>query len=202
MAPAILRSRFVLGTSAAVIIGAAALAQTSPPAPAPAAPAASPYPPTATITTPGYPGVGPADSKLRIVGLPSGKKVHLLPATLETTQWGWFDNAQAPVLRVNSGDTIVLETMMHSHNQVVPGITIEQIKKTRTDFPGRGPHTLTGPIYIEEAEPGDVLKVRMNRIVPRAYATNFNVPGMFGEFPQQFPDGQIKFFYLDLERKK
>jgi len=55
-------------------------------------------------------------------------KVHLLPATLETTQWGWLDNAQAPVLRVESGDTIVIETMMHSHNQVVPGKTIEEIK--------------------------------------------------------------------------
>ena len=60
----------------------------------------------------------------------------MLPATLETTQWGWFDNAQPPVLRVKSGDTIILETMMHSHNQVVPGVTIEQIKKLRTDFPG------------------------------------------------------------------
>ena len=49
---------------------------------------------------------------------------------------------------------------MHSHNQVVPGATIEQIKKMRTDFPGRGPHTLTGPIYVEGAEPGDVLKVQ------------------------------------------
>ena len=58
MAPATLRSRFVLGASAAAIIGTAALAQTPPPAPAPAAPAASAYPPTATITTPGYPGVG------------------------------------------------------------------------------------------------------------------------------------------------
>jgi acetamidase/formamidase len=182
MAPATLRSRFVLGASAALIIGTAALAQTPPPAPAPAA---SPYPPTATITTPGYPGVGPADSKLRVVDLPSGKKVHLLPATLETTQWGWFDNAQAPVLR--------------SHNQVVPGTTIEQIKKTRTDFPGRGPHTLTGPIYIEEAQPGDVLKVTLNKIVPRAYATNFNVPGMFGQFPNVYQDGQVKYLYLDLD---
>src|SRR5258708_6265803 len=44
-------------------------------------------------------------------------KVHVLPATLETTQWRWFDNAHAPVLTVDSGDTVVLETMMHSHNQ-------------------------------------------------------------------------------------
>jgi acetamidase/formamidase len=128
-------------------------------------------------------------------------KVHLLPATMETTQWGWFNNAQPPVLHVNSGDTIVFETMMHSHNQVIPGTTIEQIKKLRTDFPGRGPHTLTGPVYIESAEPGDVLKIRINKIVPRAYGTNFNVPGMFGEFPTKFPEGQVKYFYLDLERK-
>ena len=137
-----LLSRIVLGAGGALILGATALAQTSPP-PAPAPAAAPQFPPTATITTPGYPGVGPADSRLRVVNLPNGKRMHLLPATLDTTQWGWFDNAQPPVLRVNSGDTVVLETMMHSHNQVVPGTTIEQIKKTRTDFPGRGPHTLT-----------------------------------------------------------
>ena len=127
-------------------------------------------------------------------------KLHLLPATLETTQWGWFNNAQAPVLRIDSGDTVVLETMMHSHNQVVPGATIEQIKKLRTDFPGRGPHTLTGPIYVNGAEPGDVLKVHINKIVPRAYATNFNVPGMFGQFPKEYQDGQVKYVYLDLDR--
>src|SRR5215475_5257217 len=198
-----LMSRSAIGACGVFIIGTAALAQAPAPAPAPApaAPAASPLgiPLTATITTPGYPAPGPADPTLRVLQLPGGKKIHVLPATLETTQWGWFDNAQPPVLRVNSGDTIVLETMMHSHNQIVPGTTIEQIKKTRTDFPGRGPHTLTGPIYIEEAQPGDVLKVTLNKIVPRAYATNFNVPGMFGEFPSVYHDGQVKYLYLDLE---
>jgi acetamidase/formamidase len=105
------------------------------------------------------------------------------------------------VLRMRSGDSVALETMMHSHNQVVPGTTIEQIKKLRTDFPGRGPHTVTGPIYVEGAEPGDVLKVTINKIVPRAYAVNFNVPGMFGEFPKEFQDGQVKYFYLDWDKK-
>jgi acetamidase/formamidase len=155
-------------------------------------------PPTATIAAP---SPGPADPALRAINLPNGKKMHLLPATLDTTQWGWFDNAQEPVLRINSGDTVVLETMMHSHNQVVPGTTIEQIKKLRTDFPGRGPHTLTGPIHVAEAQPGDVLKVTLNKIVPRAYATNFNVPGMFGQFPTVYTDGQVKYLYLDLDKK-
>lgn len=126
---------------------------------------------------------------------------HLLPATLETTQWGWFNNAQAPVLTIRSGDTVVMETMMHAHNQVVPGKTIEELKKLRTDHPGRGPHTLTGPIFVEGAEPGDVLKVKLNRIIPRAYGTNFNIPGMFGQFPKDFQDGQVKYLYLDTVRK-
>src|SRR5260370_1013603 len=177
----------------------AAPGRNPPPAPrAPHRPAAK-APPAAS---PPVPASTPEQEKLRLLG---GKrypgKVHVLPATLETTQWGWFNNAQPPVLHVDSGDTILFETMMHAHNQLVPGMTIEQIKKLRTDFPGRGPHTLTGPVYIEGAEPGMVLRVHINKIVPRAYGTNFNVPGMFGEFPGKFPDGQVKHFYLDLERR-
>ena len=72
MAQATLLSRIAVGACGALIIGTAALAQTpppasAPPAQAPAAPAAPQFPPTATITTPGYPAVGPADSKLRVV---------------------------------------------------------------------------------------------------------------------------------------
>ncbi len=144
----------------------------------------------------------PEQDKLRLLSTKRYPgQVYVLPATMETTQWGWFNNAQPPVLHVHSGDTVIFETMMHSHNQVVPGTSIEAIKKLRTDFPGRGPHTLTGPVFIEGAEPGDVLKVHINKIVPRAYGTNFNVPGMFGEFPSKFPEGQVKYFYLDLDRK-
>ena len=60
---------------------------------------------------------------------------------------------------------------------------------------------MTGPIYVEGAAPGDVLSVKINKIVPRSYGTNFNVPGMFGEFPKDFADGQVKYFYLDWDRR-
>jgi acetamidase/formamidase len=157
----------------------------------------------ASLVAVGLLALAPHNVAAQSVAVSSGTKgkLHLLPATLETTQWGWFNNAQPPVLRIDSGDTVVLETMMHSHNQVVPGRTIEEIKKLRTDFPGRGPHTLTGPIFVNGAEPGDVLKVTLNKIVPRAYATNFNVPGMFGQFPKEYQDGQVKYLYLDMDRK-
>jgi len=189
----------IVGSTMAIVASVAGAQQPATPAPAAVpAPAAQ----SAPAIVPFSPASTPEQEELRVVpakGYPG--KVHLLPATMETTQWGWFNNAQPPVLHVASGDSIVFETMMHSHNQVVPGTTIEQIKKLRTDFPGRGPHTLTGPVYVEGAEPGDVLKVRINKIVPRAYGTNFNVPGMFGQFPGKFPEGQVKYFYLDLDRK-
>ena len=60
-------------------------------------------------TVPFAPASTPEQEKLRVVPakrLPG--KVHLLPATMETTQWGWFNNAQPPVLNVYSGDTIVV----------------------------------------------------------------------------------------------
>ena len=103
--------------------------------------------------------------------------VYLLPATNETVQWGWFNNAEPPRAQIKSGDTIVLETMMASQNQILPGVSIEQITKLRVDNPGRGPHTITGPIFIEGAKPGDILKVKINRIVPRTYGANWNLPG-------------------------
>ena len=128
-------------------------------------------------------------------------KVHILPATMETTQWGWYDNAQKPVLTVRPGDTIIMETMMHFHDQFMPGKTLEQLAKIRIDNPGRGAHTLTGPIFVEGAEPGDVLTVKINKIVPRAYGMNVNYPGLAGLFPKEFPEGQIRLMYLDWDKK-
>lgn len=129
--------------------------------------------------------------------------VYLLPATDETVQWGWFNNAEAPRARIKSGDTVVMETMMASQNQILPGISIDRITKLRVDNPGRGPHTITGPIFVEGAAPGDTLKIRINRIVPRPYGANWNLPGTLklGQFPDKFPEPQVKYFFLDTKRR-
>src|SRR6266700_3829420 len=128
-------------------------------------------------------------------------KVHLLPATMETTQLGWYDNAQKPVLTVKPGDSVVMETMMHFHDRLVPGATLDMLLKIRQEVPGRGAHTLTGPIYVEGAEPGDVLKVHINKIVPRSYGVIMNYPGIAGQFPKEFPEGRVRYVYLDWDNK-
>ena len=110
----------------------------------------------------------------KLMAVPASKypgHVFVLPATLETTQWGWFDNAELPRLVIDSGDTVVVETMSHSHGRLWPGSTIEELKKLRTDWPGRGPMSLTGPIFVNGAEPGDTLRIKILKIVPRSWGS-------------------------------
>lgn len=137
-------------------------------------------------------------------GKPGDKaKTYILPATPATAQWGYFDNSQAPVLRINSGDSVIIETLMASFNQIVPGVTVDKLVAMTDAVPGRGPHTVTGPIYVNGAEPGDILQIRFNKIVPRAYASNDNLPhsNNKGLFPDEFPKPYLKYFYLDVENK-
>jgi acetamidase/formamidase len=132
-------------------------------------------------------------------------KHHELPATLETTQWGWLDPKEPPKLTVESGDTVSIETMMHSHNQVREGITMEEIVKLRKANPGGGPHSMTGPIYVNGAEPGDVMEIRILKIVPKNFGISFNLPGTefptIGALASEMPDGFVKFFKIDPNKK-
>jgi acetamidase/formamidase len=132
-------------------------------------------------------------------------KHHNLAATLDTVQWGWLDPREKPRLTVDSGDTISIETMMHSHDKIQPGMTIEQAVDLRKANPGGGPHSMTGPIYVNGAEPGDVLEVRILRIEPKPWGVNFNLPGKdfptIGVLASEMPEGHIKFFPLDLEKR-
>jgi acetamidase/formamidase len=135
---------------------------------------------------------------------PAGKH-HNLPATLETVQWGWLDPKEPPKLTINSGDTVSIETMMHSHDKVQPGLTIEQAVELRKANPGGGPHSMTGPIFVNGAEPGDVLEIRILRIEPKPFAVSFNLPGKefptIGALASEMPEGFIRFFTLDLQRR-
>jgi len=139
---------------------------------------------------------GTATAQTVAVATGAPGQVHLLPATMETTQLGWYDNAQKPVLTIKPGDNVIMETMMHFHDRLVPGATLDTMMKIRQEVPGRGAHTLTGPIYVEGAEPGDVLKVTINKIVPRSYGVNMNYPDIAGQFPKEFPGKETATDYV------
>src|SRR5262245_34594447 len=147
----------------------------------------------------------PAGDAKKSSTLVMGKR-HTLAATLETVQWGWLDPKEPPKLTVDSGDIVAVETMMHSHDKVRPGITMDEIVALRRANPGGGPHSMTGPIYVNTAEPGDVMEIRIVKIVPKAFGINFNLPGKdfptIGALAPEMPDGFIKFFTLDLKKRQ
>jgi acetamidase/formamidase len=70
----------------------------------------------------------------------------------------------------------------------------------------RGPHTVTGPVFVEGAMPGDSLAIAIGRIQPRRHGYNFNLPGKefptAGALPNEFPEGGVRHFELDPEGGK
>src|SRR3989441_1751884 len=149
----------------------------------------------------------PMEESKRDRGVTAGSgKFPVLPATLDTTQWGWLDPNEKPKLVVSSGDTVAIETMMHAHNALQPGSTMDDIVKLRLANPGGGPHSVTGPIYVNGAEPGDTMEIRIKKIVPKAFATNFHLPGSqfptVGQLAPEFPNGFVRYYYLDWEKRQ
>lgn len=119
-------------------------------------------------------------------------KHHRLPATSSTVHWGYFSRLVKPVLVVASGDRVVIETITHhagdDYNRMIRGDpSVEEIyfwdaTRKAIDRRGAGPidgqlrrgtgeglgvHIMTGPIWIEGAEAGDILEVRVLNCRPR-----------------------------------
>src|SRR5919197_4035319 len=146
-------------------------------------------------------GILAAGSLLLAAGAAAAGKHHVLKATPESVQWGWLDPKEPPKLTIASGDTVSIETLLHSRDQITKGVSMEKIVELRKANPGGGPHSITGPIYVEGAEPGDVMEIRILKIVPKKVGTNFNLPGKefptIGALPKDFPEGFVKYFDLD-----
>lgn len=140
-----------------------------------------------------------------------------LPATEGNVLWGRLPcAADAPVLRIAPGEEVVIDTLSHE------GILEDQGRDPRAYFGGHGvdqeqvladavalaasehprqpgqdgPHVNTGPIYVEDARPGDFLKITVNRLERRVpYGVISNRHGK-GALPQEFPraEGSVSVF--------
>lgn len=132
-------------------------------------------------------------------------KHHQLNATCETVHLGGFSAQLPPALVVDSGDRIDVETFTGFAvcEKAPPDFLTPELLEIYHHLPeerkvGPGPHLLTGPIYMRDAEPGDVLEVQLEAIAPRV-PMGFNVirPG-WGALPQRFDQPALRFIPLDL----
>ena len=126
-------------------------------------------------------------------------RVHVIPSNEQTVVWGLFDPTREPVARIDSGDVVVYEnTWTHFFNRLQPGVPTEKLAEMRKSMPGRGVHSIIGPIAVNGAKPGDLLEVRFLRMRTIDFGANFHNPGAIGtgSLPEDFPDGHVHYFNL------
>jgi len=152
-------------------------------------------------------------------------KVHVLGFNQMTATPGYWDNSTKPVLTMKSGEIVYVETGTHLLGKMVPGAEIDDWagwykelidsdpevyffpdERTGAEKKKKGPghHSLTGPIYIEEAKPGDILQVEILNIEPNAYGFNLNPTTSFvklGLLADDFPEGKVRWYSVDSKKK-
>jgi acetamidase/formamidase len=140
-----------------------------------------------------------------------------LRSTPETVLWGYIAANLTPALTVKSGAVVEIEALSHqglttqydpekffagygiSAGEVLPDAkaVFSSVKRPK----GASVHILTGPIYIEGAEPGDTLEVRVLDVRFRVpYGVNNTGPGK-GVLPKLLKEQSAKLIRLDLERR-
>ncbi len=134
---------------------------------------------------------------------------YQLKATPQTVVWGYYWASAKPVLTVHSGDTVEIRTLgtytpTTLRNGGVKEEEIEpELKAIYAEIKDKGPggHILTGPIFVDGAEPGDTLEVRIQQIrLATNYASNGFSPGR-GVLPKEdFANGRSKIIKLDRGR--
>jgi acetamidase/formamidase len=137
---------------------------------------------------------------------PGRSTYHYLPATADTVHWGYFSKLLKPQLEIDSGDYVTIEALTHHANddaeRMVKGdpgaesVFLWTKDKKGVNRRGAGPidgkllgrgsgegfgvHICTGPVYIRDAEPGDILEVRIMDVKPRPSANPAHAGKSFG----------------------
>ncbi|VWX60549.1 putative amidase [Burkholderiales bacterium 8X] len=128
---------------------------------------------------------------------------HHLAARPETVHWGWFDAGLEPVLTIDDGDRVTVETVSGGPAnlpgegfQVPPELL--QIHETSTRrLPG---HILTGPIEVRGAQPGDVIEIRILDVQLRQDWGYTFIRPLAGALPNDFPQPEQMIVSLDRDR--
>ena len=130
--------------------------------------------------------------------------LHALPLAPSNIHWGFYDASLEPVVTIQSGDRVYFENLLArglgrlrlagiSEDRFLPSmVNVEEQETIRV-----GAHPLNGPMYVEGAEAGDVLEVRL---VDIGFLTDYGVSGFLpggGTIPADFPLAALRAFEID-----
>src|SRR5437016_5230622 len=135
-------------------------------------------------------------------------KTHRLEATPATVAYGYYWSEAKPALRIASGDVIDVDTLLTNSPTGLQraGVADDKIQSSLKaivaevtgDRRGPGGHILTGPVYVEGAEPGDVLEVKIRSI---DFAIDYGYNGCSGFLPENC-DRSRPARIIPIDRKK
>ena len=135
-------------------------------------------------------------------------KIHELKASPATVHRGFFDASLKPVLTIDSGDIVRLETASGNPRwyeklgvpkDKIPAELYAVFEGVEGD--GRGDHTLNGPIAIRGAEPGDMLEIRIRSVDVRLPIAGQGFVPNRGLLPEEFPFEKGRVTWIDVARK-
>ncbi|HLZ88678.1 MAG TPA: acetamidase/formamidase family protein, partial [Puia sp.] len=131
---------------------------------------------------------------------------YLLEPTPTTVAWGHYWSEYPPVLKIRSGDFVKIHTLLTSNPERLEaaGVPADQVEKQLRDVQamkdkGPGGHVLTGPIYIEGADSGDILEVRL-RSIDLAIPYGYNAIGAAGFLSDEIFDRKMRIIPLDAKK--
>ncbi len=133
--------------------------------------------------------------------------IHELRAQRDTVHWGYLSRHLPPVLSIESGDEVDVETLSYPRGARIEELltpALEDILAT-VEQVGTAPHLLTGPIAVRGARPGDVLAIDVLSVAPAlGHAYNRIMPGArgLGLLPEDFPDAWFGLLPLDRARRE
>lgn len=129
---------------------------------------------------------------------------HTLASNPTTCHWGFFEARRGPVLTVDSGDTVTIETLSGGPDVIPEGdfIVPPELRAVHdgcTDrlLPG---HILTGPVAIRGAKPGHVLEVRIKDVALRQDWGWNRIRPLAGALPDDFTQERLLNIPLDRQR--
>jgi len=135
-------------------------------------------------------------------------KIHELKASPATVHRGFFDASLKPVLTIDSGDIVRLETASGNPRWYEKlGVPKDRIPAELyavfegVEGDGRGDHTLNGPIAIRGAEPGDMLEIRIRSVDVRLPLAGQGFVPNRGLLPEEFPFEKGRVTWIDVARK-
>ncbi|MEA2776115.1 MAG: hypothetical protein QOF90_1521 [Acetobacteraceae bacterium] len=131
---------------------------------------------------------------------------HRIASTPETVRWGVFDASFAPLITVNSGETVVLECVSGGPEVMPPpesGLTIPPMLAAihAANIPRAPGHLITGPVAVAGAQPGDMLQVDIRQIELGCDWGYCGFRPLAGTLPEDFPEKFLSHIPVDRARK-